>query len=70
MLFNDQEEANKYFEKMEEFADKVNDKESAIKMLEMVDVCYQNQEDFFIPAIVISYEEMALSYVEDYKVIR
>ena len=70
MLFNDQEEANKYFEKMEEFVDKVNDKESAIKMLEMVDVCYQNQEDFFIPAIVISYEEMALSYVEDYKVIR
>lgn len=70
MLFNDQEEANKYFEKMEEFVDKVNDKESAIKMLEMVDVCYQNQEDFFIPAIVISYEEMALLYVEDYKVIR
>ena len=70
MLFSSQEEANRYFEKMEELANKVNDKESAIKMLEMIDVCYQNQEDFFIPAIVISYEEMALSYVEDYKVIR
>ena len=70
MLFSSQEEANRYFEKMEELANKINDKESAIKMLEMIDVCYQNQEDFFIPAIVISYEEMALSYVEDYKVIR
>lgn len=70
MLFKSQEEANEYFEKMEELADQVNDEKSAIKMLQMIDVCYENQEKFFIPAIVISYEEMALSYVDDYKIVR
>lgn len=70
MLFSNQQEANKYFEKMEKLADQINDEESAIKMLEMIDVCYENQEEFFIPAIVMSYEEMALSYVDDYKIVR
>ena len=42
MLFRNQEEANQYFEKMEELADKIDDRESAIKMLEMIDVCYEN----------------------------
>ena len=70
MLFRNQEEANQYFEKMEELADKIDDRESAIKMLEMIDVCYENQEEFFIPAIVMSYEEMALSYIDYYKIVR
>lgn len=63
MQFSSQEEADQYFLKMEEFADKVCDMESAIKMLAMIEVCYRNQEDFFIPEIVIGYEEMALSYI-------
>ena len=63
MQFNNQEEANQHFLKMEELADKVCDMESAIEMLAMVEVCYDNQEDFFIPDIVMSYEEMALSYI-------
>lgn len=70
VLFKNQEEANKYFEEMEKVADSVCDKESAIKMLEMIDVCYENQENFFIPAIIMSYEEMALSYVGYYKIVR
>lgn len=70
MLFSNQKEADKYFEKMEKLADKINDEESAIKMLQMIDVCYENQEEYFIPAIIMSYEEMALSYIESYKIVR
>ena len=70
MLFRNQEEANQYFEKMEKLANEINDEKSAMEMLEMIDVCYENQEDFFIPAIVMSYEEMALSYINNYKIVR
>ena len=65
MQFKNQEHANQYFLKMEEFADKVCDMESAIEMLAMIEVCYRNQEDFFIPEIVMAYEEMALSYLPE-----
>ena len=67
--FNSQEEANKYFEEMEKLADRVCDEQSAIKMIEMVEICYENQEEYFIPAIVLVYEEMALSYIENYKIV-
>lgn len=70
MLFCNQEEANQYFEKIEELADKVDDKETAIELLQMIDVCYENEEDFFIPAIIMAYEEMALSYVDYYKIVK
>lgn len=65
VLFKSQEEVDKHLLKMEEFADKVCDMETAIKMLAMIEICYENQEKWFIPAIVIGYEEMALSYIPE-----
>lgn len=67
--FHSQEEANKHFEEMEKLADQVCDEQSAIKMIEMVEICYDNQEEYFIPAIVLAYEEMALSYIKNYKIV-
>lgn len=69
MLFHSQEEANKHFEEMEKLADQICDEQSAIKMIEMIEICYDNQEEYFIPAIVLAYEEMALSYIRDYKIV-
>lgn len=69
MRFHSQEEANKHFRKMEKLANQVCDEQSAIKMIEMVEICYDNQEEYFIPALVLLYEEMALSYIENYKIV-
>lgn len=69
MRFHSQEEANKHFRKMEKLANQVCDEQSAIKMIEMVEICYDNQEEYFIPVLVLLYEEMALSYIENYKIV-
>lgn len=65
MQFNSQEEANEYFEMMEREIDKVCDTESALQMLEYIQVCYENEEKFFVPQIVMGYEEMVLSYIPE-----
>lgn len=70
MLFKTQQEADEYFLEMERLANEVCDGQTAFELLAMIEVCYRNQEKWFIPAIVMSWEEMALSYIPENTVIK
>ena len=63
MMFQTQEEVDKYVLETEKIAENTNDKESATKLYQHIVNLRNVEEDFFVPYIVLSWEEMALSFM-------
>ena len=61
--FHSQKEANKHFEEMEKLADQVCDEQSAIKMIEMVEICYDNQEEYLHQSDEVSLHTNTVLYM-------
>lgn len=62
--FSNQEDVDKYVLETEKLAEEVNDEESAIKLYKHISHLKSVEELYFVPDIVWSWEEMALSYIE------
>ena len=62
--FLNQEDVDKYVLETEKLAEKVNDEESAIDLYKHISRLKSVEELYFVPDIVMSWEEMALSYIE------
>jgi hypothetical protein len=62
--FSSQKEVDKYVLKTEELAEEVMDEENAIILYKRISCLKRVQDFYFVPEIVLSWEEMALSFIE------
>lgn len=62
--FKDQQEVDEYVLETEEIASNVNNEKDAINLYKCIIRLKNVEELFFIPHIVLSWEEMALSFIE------
>ena len=62
--FKDQDAVDDCVFRAEELAEKCDNEEAAIKLLKCIERLRSVEKIFFVPAIVMSWEEMALSYIE------
>lgn len=63
-IFHNQNEVDKYVLETEDLAEKVEDEESAFELYKHIIVLKNSSDHFFVPEIVYSWEEMALSFIE------
>lgn len=63
-LFNTQEDVDKCVTETESLAEDVDDEESAIKLYKNVTLLKSVSEVFFVPDVILMWEEKALSYIE------
>ena len=63
-IFTDQEGVDKYVLETEEYAEQCQDEETAIKLYKRISRLQTASQLYFVPDIVFSWEEMALSYIE------
>lgn len=61
--FGSQEAVDDCVLKSEQLAEKCDNEETAIKLLKRIEYLRSVEQVYFVPAIVISWEEMALSYI-------
>lgn len=62
--FLDQDDVDQYVLKTEEIADQVKDEKTAITLYKRISRLKSVSDLYFIPDIVLSWEEMALCYIE------
>ena len=68
-LLQTQQDVDQYVTETEKVADKVCDEETAMELFRRVDQLHYVSKSFFVPNIVLAWEEMALSYIESDKAI-
>lgn len=64
-FFKSQEEVNQYVAETEELAEKTFDEETALELYKRICLLRSVEELFFVPDIVLSWEEMALSMISE-----
>ncbi len=68
-IFTSQKCVDEYFEKTRDLANDVDTEECAITLLKRIKYLDHASDSFFVPKDIYGWEEMALSYVEDAKVL-
>ncbi|MBR3208735.1 MAG: hypothetical protein IKF82_00545 [Bacilli bacterium] len=61
--FNNQEDVDQYILATEELATQCDNEEIALKLLNNIECLKTVENIYFVPAVILSWEEMALSYV-------